>query len=699
MSQCNQNETSRRFKILGKILGKTLDSALLILLMANAGCKLVDGQDPGNDSIILNSMAVSAVCGTEAVVAESYSCNPEVSISEEVDFTQLTWELTAEHTCSWLQINPTTGQLFGVPPRDQIGSCVMAIRVITIEEPSSDFVQPLTILGPRISFIDKNCPLTVPVDAAYQCDIEATSPLVDAQFTYNLAADNTCSWAVINPSTGAVSGTPSLGSVGSCRLSVVADIDTIATAVSRITVTVPAVAVSVSQSCGLNADAGTMYSCAPKASAAIASPQFTWSLSPTNTCAWASIAPATGVISGTPLIHSTGPCRLDFMAKLVNGSFGQSSVTVTVAPMGYTQNQLMDLNSDSNEKTGRSVAIDGNFAVIGSPNDDGGAGSVSVYRFDGANWRKNAVFASPDPKLVKSFGYAVSISGNSILVGAPDSSVSQFKEGAIVAYDWNGSSWAQTQIMTPSSPAVRSQMHFGASLDIDGAQALVATSHFNVDAAYVLNKVNSKWTVGTSLTFTAVNSANGPSRVKVALHGAVAVVSDTHGSATQNGEVRAFKKVNGIWNSDGILAATSSGTFGVNVDTFNGKILIGAPGERSSAGTAYLFEPGQTAWIQTKAFRAVDESAGQSCGTGVSLNASQAVIGCAATSKLGSVYVYSLQATTWNLSSKFIPTNGQTGDLFGNAVGVSGRHVLVGADQFDGSGTPNSGTAYIFSAK
>jgi len=695
MSQCNQNETSRTFKILGKIL----DSALLILLMANAGCKLVDGQDPGNDSIILNSMAVSAVCSTEAVVAESYSCNPEVSISEEVDFTQLTWELTAEHTCSWLQINPTTGQLFGVAPRDQIGSCVMALRVVTIEEPSSDFVQPLTILGPRISFIDKNCPLTVPVDSTYQCDIEATSPLVDAQFTYNLAPATTCSWAVINPSTGAISGTPVLGSVGSCRLSVVAEIDSIASAVSQFTVTVPAVAVSVSHSCGLNVSAGATYSCAPKASAPIASPQFTWSLSPTNTCVWASIAPATGVVSGTPVVHSTGPCRLDFMARLPNGSFGQSSVTVTVSPMGYTQNQLMDLNADSNERTGRSVAIDGNFAVIGSPSDDGGAGSVSVYQFDGASWRKNAVFASPDPKLIKSFGYTVAISGNSILVGAPDSSVSQFKEGAVVAYDWTGSSWTQTQIITPSSPTNRSQMHFGANIDIDGTQALVASSHFNTDAAYILNKVSSRWTVGASLTFAAVNSANGPDRVKVALHGSVAIVSDTHGSVNQNGEVRVFKKVNGTWNPDGILASTSSGTFGASVDTFNGKILIGTPGERSSAGTAYLYESGQNAWIQTKAFRAIDESADQRCGTGVSLNASQAVIGCAATSKLGSVYVYSLQASAWNLSSKFIPTNAQTADLFGNTVGISGRHILIGAEQFDGFNTSNSGTAYIFSAK
>jgi hypothetical protein len=386
------------------------------------------------------------------------------------------------------------------------------------------------------------------------------------------------------------------------------------------------------------------------------------------------------------------------MAKLANGSFGQSSLTVRISPKGYNEIVLTDLNSNFRDNAGESVAIDGNFAVVGQPYASNGVGSVTVYRFDGSTWRKHSVFTSPDSGTIRAFGYAVAISGNSILVGAPGSTVNFTREGAIVAYEWNGSSWLQTQIMFPTSPADRSLMNFGASISLDGTRALVSTNHYNVPAAYFLTKSGSTWSVQSKLDFPA-GAAAFSDRVKVALQGTTAVVSDTYGGNLHYGEVHIYSLVNGSWRESGMIAGTSASNIGESVDTNGGKVLIGSPTERQSTGAAYLYEAGQSAWIQTASFRAVDEFQGQKCGSSVSLKGSQALIGCASFDVSGSVYLYTQVSSVWGLTTKIRPTTGQASDNFGGSVSLSGSNLIIGSSLLDVGNAMDAGGASIFRAK
>ncbi len=678
--------------------------ALVAGLFLNAGCRLVDGQDPGVQTLILNSMTVSAkACASEATVAEAFSCQPDVTMPEnmlDVTSSQLTWELTSENTCTWIQINPTTGQLFGVPPREFIGSCVLALRVVTAEEPSSDFVQPLTIRGPKLSFVDLNCPLTAAVDGSYVCVLKTETPLENAVITYTLASDNNCLWAGIDSKTGVITGSPSLESVGSCSLSVVAMIDKIASAPMKMTINVPQVAVNISASCASTVDAGVNYSCLPRATAAVSNPTFTWNITSSNTCSWATINPVTGAIAGTPQVQSTGSCRLDFTAKLPNGSMGQYSTTVAIGIKGYTQIALNDLNAEANDNTGRSVAIDGNYAIVGSPNANGGAGSATVYQFNGTGWQKQAVFAPPDTKM-RSFGHAVAISGPYILVGAPDTTNFNTRDGSIVAYERSNSngSWAQTQVIIPTQKQSTSQLNMGSSLDLDGTNAIVGNSHFNGPAAFIMARPGVGWEIMNSLSFTAVGSANGTSRIKVAIQGTTAAVADNVGGTSQTGEVRVYRYIYSTWTESGVISAPAGTGFASSVDTYGGKVLIGSSKERSGAGGAYLYEEGQGAWIQTQAFRAIDETASLGCGSSVSLTSGRAAMGCASILKAGAAYIYTSSNATWSLESKFVPSASQPLDRFGSSISISGTNIIVGAEYYDAGSASNAGTASIFKPK
>lgn len=76
---------------------------------------------------------------------------------------------------------------------------------------------------------------------------------------------------------------------------------------------------------------------------------------------------------------------------------------------------------------GRSVSLDGNYALIGSlggKNEHGTdyipfAGSAYLYERNGSTWSLKKKLVAPDRSLQDEFGISVSISGDQIIIGAP----------------------------------------------------------------------------------------------------------------------------------------------------------------------------------------------------------------------------------------------------------------------------------------
>jgi hypothetical protein len=72
---------------------------------------------------------------------------------------------------------------------------------------------------------------------------------------------------------------------------------------------------------------------------------------------------------------------------------------------------------------GASVDIYDNFVVVGAPDDTAkgvAGGAAYVFSKSDGNWKQVAKLSSPAPGINDDFGHAVSISGDLIVVGAPD---------------------------------------------------------------------------------------------------------------------------------------------------------------------------------------------------------------------------------------------------------------------------------------
>ena len=113
---------------------------------------------------------------------------------------------------------------------------------------------------------------------------------------------------------------------------------------------------------------------------------------------------------------------------------------------------------------GSSVSISGNTLVVGAPEatvgGNGGQGAAYVFTESGYSWAnmtKTAKLTASDGAAGDSFGSSVSISGNTLVVGARQANIaSNHEQGAAYVFVEPGSGWAnmtQTAKLTASGEA------------------------------------------------------------------------------------------------------------------------------------------------------------------------------------------------------------------------------------------------------
>jgi hypothetical protein len=163
---------------------------------------------------------------------------------------------------------------------------------------------------------------------------------------------------------------------------------------------------------------------------------------------------------------------------------------------------------------GSSVSISGDSAVIGAPETDqcfaSACGAVYVFEFDGANWSQTQKLTASDAAGGDQFGYAVSASGNTILVGArfEDWFPAHPDNGAAYVFQHNGVAWVEQQKLMASDREERDE--FGFSVSLNGSTAVVgarlsdctASILNNCGAAYVYGFNGKTWTEEQKLTAT-----------------------------------------------------------------------------------------------------------------------------------------------------------------------------------------------------
>lgn len=153
-------------------------------------------------------------------------------------------------------------------------------------------------------------------------------------------------------------------------------------------------------------------------------------------------------------------------------SDGNGSGTFSLAAFNPPR-KLTSSDGEAEDQFGYSVSVSGDTAIVGAwGDDDHGVQSGSAYIFtrNGGTWTEQAKLTASDMAQGDHFGTSVAISGDTIIAGADWNDSQGQRSGAAYIFTLNGGEWIE-QKLTASDAAVDD--YFGSTVSISGDTAVV----------------------------------------------------------------------------------------------------------------------------------------------------------------------------------------------------------------------------------
>ncbi len=135
--------------------------------------------------------------------------------------------------------------------------------------------------------------------------------------------------------------------------------------------------------------------------------------------------------------------------------------------------------------------------------------------------------------------------------------------------------------------------------------------------------------------------------------------------------------------------------FGYSVAVDGDTAVVGAYGNASEQGAAYVFVGSGSSWSQQAELTAGDGTAGDRFGISVAVSGDTAVVGAYERAQdQGAAYVFVRSGSSWSQQGELTASDGASLDYFGASVAVSGDTAIVGAYGH----ASGQGAAYVFTA-
>jgi hypothetical protein len=285
-----------------------------------------------------------------------------------------------------------------------------------------------------------------------------------------------------------------------------------------------------------------------------------------------------------------------------NGIFSGSAYVFEQQADGTWQ-QAAKLTADDGAQSdyfGNRVALDAGIAVIGADgDDDNGSGSGSAYVFEqqaDGTWQQIAKLTADDGAAGDFFGNRVALDAGVAVIGAY---YDEFGTGSAYVFEQQvDGTWQQITKITADDGS--SGDAFGSSVALDAGVAVIGADGDDDNgsgsgSAYVYEQqANGTWQQIAKLTADDGASGDGFGE-SVALDAGVAVIGadgdDDNGNLS--GSAYVFEQQgDGTWQQITKITADDGADFdyfGRSVATSGGIAVIGAEGNNSSPGSAYVY--------------------------------------------------------------------------------------------------------------
>jgi MYXO-CTERM domain-containing protein len=291
------------------------------------------------------------------------------------------------------------------------------------------------------------------------------------------------------------------------------------------------------------------------------------------------------------------------------GGHSEAGAAYVFVQSGTTWSQQQELTAGdaaASDAFGNSVAVSGTTAVVGAPfheaNGHSESGAAYVFTQAGTTWSQQQELTAGDGATADLFGFSVAVSGSIALVGAYQHTVgTTVSAGAAYVWVQSGTTWSTQQELTASDGAISD--FFGYSVSVSGTTAIVGALQHNVGtfvsagAAYVWTQSGTTWTQQAELT-ASDGAADDLFGYSVAVSAGTVIVGALQhevGTNAQAGSAYAFTRSGTTWTQQQELTASDGAAedlFGSSVAASGDLVIVGAPqhevGALAQAGAAYV---------------------------------------------------------------------------------------------------------------
>ncbi len=266
--------------------------------------------------------------------------------------------------------------------------------------------------------------------------------------------------------------------------------------------------------------------------------------------------------------------------------------------------KLLPNDGASMDFFGYSVALSGDYAIIGSYNDDdngNNSGSAYVFHRAGNNWIQEAKLLPNDGAAEDWFGWGVTISGDFAIVGSFNDDDNGENSGAAYIFQRVGNSWIQKDKLLASDGAAGDW--FGRSVSLSGDYTIVGSrwdddNGNNSGSAYIFQRIGDNWVEQEKL-LADDGAADDWFGFNVSISEDIAVVGsidDDNINGTDAGSAYIFQKDDNNWNQVAKLTSIGGESYdwyGAFTSIYENTLLIGAYGNDDNgnmSGSAYIHD-------------------------------------------------------------------------------------------------------------
>jgi hypothetical protein len=349
----------------------------------------------------------------------------------------------------------------------------------------------------------------------------------------------------------------------------------------------------------------------------------------------------------------------------------------------------------ANALFGSSVSISANYAIVGAQGENGNNGAAYIFKRNGKTWSKVKRIVPSPVVSGSSFGYSVGIDGDYAIVGAINGN------RAYIFYN-DGDNWTQQKILTGSGL-------FGCAVSIYGESAIVGAYDMvvgseNQGEAYIFWKDAggaNNWGIADYLV--DVDGTNGDQLgFAVSISNQYAVAGAPGANGTEGIALVYYKVSNLDWSEQTYISSGEKllgDSFGSSVSLTDSNIVIGASGRQR----AYCYSRNGSVWgnQMTLALNPAPLSTdyfASSVAIDRLQNSSIIVAAYGNDTNSGSCYGFESVNDNWvyGLYNPVTATLPSSNTYFGWQVAIFGNYAIIGAIS-DSTTHINAGAAYIFS--